>query len=119
MLHKALKDVETAMNDEELKMLRLCHQLPLKAVEVAKGTNEVKDLMVHTEVELKTAKAWLFARNAMATSLDHERADLTDLDVATEMIVESMSVVTEVTALAEKWQELALKPHEVDVAEYV
>ena len=96
-------------------MLRLCHQLPMKAVEVTKGTNDVKDLMVQTEVELKTAKAWLFARNAMATSLDQERVDLTDPDVATEMIVKSTSVVDEVTALAERWQELALKPHDVDM----
>ena len=93
MLYRALKDVETAMNDEELKLLRLCHELPLKAVEVINGTHEVKDLMVQTEVELKTAKAWLFARNAMATSLDQERVDLTDPDVATR-------VVDEVTALA-------------------
>ena len=56
MLYMALKDVKTAMNHKELKMLRLCHQLPLKAVEVSKGTNEVKDLMVQTDVELKTAK---------------------------------------------------------------
>ena len=68
MLYMALKDVETAMNYKELKMLRLCHQLPLRAVEVSKGTNEVKDLMVQAEVELKTAKTWLFARNAMVTS---------------------------------------------------
>ena len=114
-LYRALKDVEMAMDDEELKMLRLCHQLTLKAVEVINGTHEVKDLMVHTEVELKTAKAWLFASNAMATSLDQERVDLTDPDVAAEMIVESTRVVYEVTALAEKWQELALKPHEVDM----
>ena len=93
MLYMALKDVETAMNDEELKMLRLCHQLPLKAVEVIKGTHKVNDLMVQTEVELKTAKAWLFARNAMSTSLDQERVDLTDPDVATEMIVQSTRVV--------------------------
>ena len=97
-MYRALKDVETAMNDEELKMLRVCHQLPLKAVE-------------KTEVELKTAKAWLFARNAMATSLDQERVDLTDPDVAIEMIVESTTAVDEVTALAEMWQELALTPH--------
>ena len=43
-------DVETVMNDGELNMLLLCHQLHLKAVEVIKGTREVKDLMVHTEV---------------------------------------------------------------------
>ena len=102
MLYSALKDVETAMNDEELKMLRLCHQLPLKAVEVIKGTHEVNDLMVQMEVELKTAKAWLFARNVMATSLDQERVDLTDPDVAIAMTVEFARVVDEVTALAEK-----------------
>ena len=70
MLYMALNDVETAMNDDELKMLRLCHQLPLKAVEVTTGMNDVKDLMVQRVVELKTAKAWLFARNAMDTSQD-------------------------------------------------
>ena len=65
----------------------------MKVVEVTNGTHEVKDLMVQTEVELKMDKAWLFARNAMATSLDQERVDLTDPDVATR-------VVDEVTALA-------------------
>ena len=58
-------------------------------MEVIKGTHEVKDLMVQTEVELKMAKAWLFARNAMATSLDQERVDLSDPDVDIEMIMES------------------------------
>ena len=82
---------------------------------VINGTHDVKDLMLQTEVDLKTAKAWLFARNAMATSLYQERVDLTDPDVATEMIVESTRVVDEVTAFTERWQELALKPHEVDM----
>ena len=45
--------------------------------------------MVQTEVELKTAKAWLFARKAMAASLDQERVDLSDPDVDIEMIMES------------------------------
>ena len=38
-----------------------------------------------------------------------------DHKMATEMIVESTMVIDQVTELAEKWQELALKPFEVDM----
>ena len=74
----------------------------------------VKDLRVRTEVDLKTAKRWLFARNAMVTVGDTESVDMRDPDIATDMIVESARVIDQVTELAEKWQELALKPFEVD-----
>ena len=37
-----------------------------------------------------------------------------DPDLAVEMIVESTKVIDQVTELAEKWQEVALKPFEVD-----
>ena len=37
-----------------------------------------------------------------------------DPDLAVEMIVESTSLIDRVTELAEKWQELALKPFDVD-----
>ena len=59
LLYMALKDVEEAMNDEELKTLRLCQQIPLTAMEARSGDAAVKDLMVLTEVDLKTAKRLL------------------------------------------------------------
>ena len=37
-----------------------------------------------------------------------------DPDLAVEMIVESTKVIDQVTELADKWQEVALKPFEVD-----
>ena len=92
MLYRALKDVEAAMNCEELKTLQLCQQMPLHAMEARRGTEDVKDLMVQTELDLKAAKAWLFARNEMATT-DPESVDLEDPEVATEMIVESTRAV--------------------------
>ena len=49
LLYRALKDVEEAMNDEELKTSRMCQQIPLKAMEEMKGEWSVKDLMVRTE----------------------------------------------------------------------
>ena len=55
-------------------------------MEAQRWTNEVKDLMVQTEVDLNAAKAWLFVRNEMATT-DPESVDLEDPEVATEMIV--------------------------------
>ena len=33
LLYRALKDVEEAMNDEELKTSRMCQQIQLKAME--------------------------------------------------------------------------------------
>ena len=69
--------------------------------------------MVRTEVDLKTAKMWLIARNEMVTVGDPQRVDMRDPDIASEMIVESAMVIDQVTELAEKWQELALKPFEV------
>ena len=57
MLYRALKDVEAAIDSEELKTLRLCQQMALQAMEARRETEEVKDLMVQTEVDLKAAKA--------------------------------------------------------------
>ena len=70
LLYMALKAVEEAMNDEELKTPRMCQQIPLKAMEERQRRGAVKDLMVRTEVDLKTASRWLIARNLMATVED-------------------------------------------------
>ena len=82
LLFRALKDVEEAINDEELKMSRMCQQIPLMAMEEMKSTDTVKDLMVRTEVDLKTAKRWLIARNLMVTVGDPESLDMLDHDIA-------------------------------------
>ena len=50
LLYRALKDVEEAMNDEELKTVRMCQQIPLKAIEERNSLGAVKDLMVPTEL---------------------------------------------------------------------
>ena len=71
-------------------------------------------MMVRTEVDLKTAKRWIIARNLMVTVVDPQSVDMRDPDIASEMIVESARVIDQVTELAEKWQELALKPFDVD-----
>ena len=63
---------------------------------------------------MKTAKRWLIARNLMVTVGDPQSVDMRDPDIASEMIVESARVIDQVTESAEKWQELALKPFEVD-----
>ena len=115
LLYRALKSMEEAMDDEELKTSRMCQQIPLKAMEARKSAGSVKDLMVRTEVDLKTAKRWLIARNEMVTVGDPEGVDMQDPDISTEMIVESTSEIDQVTELAEKWQELALEPFEVDM----
>ena len=75
------------MNDEELKTSRMCQQIPLKAMEERQSRGAVKDLMVRTEVDLKTAKSWLIARNLMATVDDPDCLDMRDPEIATEMIV--------------------------------
>ena len=51
----------------------------------------------------------------MVTVGDPEWVDMQDPDIATEMIVESTRVIDQVTEFAEKWQELALEPFEVDM----
>ena len=71
--------------------------------------------MVRTEVDLKTAQRWLIARNLMVTVDDPESLDMRDHEIASERIVESAMVIDWVTELAEKWQELALEPFEVDM----
>ena len=48
LLYRALKDVEEAMNYEELKTARMCQQIPLKAMEERPSMASVKDLMVRT-----------------------------------------------------------------------
>ena len=115
MLYRALKDVEEAMEDEELKTLQMCQQIPLKAMKARSTDAKVKDLMARTEVDLKAAKRWLIARDEMATEGDPQSVDMRDPDIASEMIVESAMVIDQVTELAEKWQELALEPFEVDM----
>ena len=93
LLYRALKDVEEAMNNEELKTLQMCQQLPLKAMEARRGEAEVKDLMVRTEVDLKAAKRWLIARDEMATEGDPQSVEMRDPDMASEIIVESARVI--------------------------
>ena len=75
LLCRALNGVEGAMNDGELKTSRMCQQIPLKAMEERQSRGAVKDLMVRTEVDLKTAKRWLIARNLMVTVGDPEGYD--------------------------------------------
>ena len=41
-------------------------------MEARQSASEVKDLMVRTEVDLRTAKRWLFTRNKMITVDDPE-----------------------------------------------
>ena len=115
LLYRALKYVEEAMNDEELKTLQVCQQLPLNAMEARRGDAEVKDLMVRTEVDLKAAKGWLITIDKMATDGDPQSVDMRDPDMASEMIVESERVIKQVTELSEKWQVLALQPIKVDM----
>ena len=71
--------------------------------------------MVRTQVDFKTAKRWLISRNEMVTVGDPQSVDMRDPDIASEMLVESAMVIDQVTKLAEKWQELALEPFEVDM----
>ena len=77
-------------------------------MDARKSASEVKVLTVRTEVDLKTAKRWLIARNEMITVGDPEGVDMQDPAIATEMIVESTRVIDQVT-------ELALQPFEVDM----
>ena len=114
LLYRALKDVEGAMNDEELTMVHMCQQIPRRAMEERLSKGVVKELLVRTEVDLKLAKRWLVARNLMVVGDNPDCLDIQDPDVATEMIVESSRVITRVTELAEKWQALASEPFEVD-----
>ena len=113
-LYIALKDVEEVLNDQNLSTPRVFQQIPVRAMEARQREMEFKDLMVRTEVDLRTAKRWLFARNKMITVDDSEGVGMHDPDLAVEMIVESTMVIDQVTVLAERWQELALKPFEVD-----
>ena len=61
---------------------------------------------MEVDIEVKAAAAVV-----NATKVAEEK----EPEMATEMIVESSSVIDQVTELAEKWQELALKPFEVDM----
>ena len=109
-----MNDVEEALNDQDLRTPRVFQQIPVRAMEARQSASEVKDLMVRTEVDLKTAKRWLLVRNKMITVDDPDGVDMHDPDLAVEMIVEWTMVIDRVTELAEKWHELALKPFEVD-----
>ena len=96
-LYRALKDVEEALNYLDLSTQRVFQQIPVRAMEARQREIEVKDLMVQTDVDLRTAKRWLFTRNKMITVDDPEGVDMHDPDLAVEMIVESNKVIDQVT----------------------
>ena len=100
-LYRALKDVEEALNDQDLSTPRVFQQIPVRAMEARQRASEVEDLMVRTEVDLRTTKRWLFARNKMITVDDPEEVDMHDPDLDVEMIVESTGVIDKVTELSE------------------
>ena len=114
LLYRALKDVDEALSDQNLSTPRVFQQIPVRAMESRNMESEVKDLMLRTELDLKTAKRWLFTRNKMIMVDNPEGVDMHDPDLAVEMIVESNKVIDQVTELSEKWQELPLMPFEVD-----
>ena len=60
LLYKALKDVEEALSDQNLSTPRVFQQIPVRAMESRNMESEVKDLMLRTELDLKTAKSWFF-----------------------------------------------------------
>ena len=48
LLYRALKDVEEAINDEDLKTSRVCQLIQLQAMKARNGAGAVKDLMLRT-----------------------------------------------------------------------
>ena len=52
----SLNDVEEALNDKDLSTPRVFQQIPVLAMEAMQRASEVNDLMVRTEVDLRTAK---------------------------------------------------------------
>ena len=52
-LYRALKDVEEALNDQNLSTPRVFQQIPVRAMEARQRASEVKDLMGRTEVDLR------------------------------------------------------------------
>ena len=97
LLYRALKDVEEALNDMNLSTPRVFQQLPVRAMEAMMKESDVKDLMLRTELDLKTAKRWLMTRNKMITVDVPEEVDMHDPDLAVETIVESTKVIDQVT----------------------
>ena len=102
LLYMALKDVEEVLNDMNLSTPRVFQQLPVRDMEARMKEGDVKDLILRTELDLKTAKRWLNTRNKMITVDDPQGVDMHDPDLAVEMIVESTKVIDHVTELAEK-----------------
>ena len=70
LLYRSLKDVEAAMDDAELTMAHMCQQIPLRSMEERLSAGAVKELLVRTGVDLRTAKRWLVAKNLTATGED-------------------------------------------------
>ena len=66
-MYMALKDVEEALNDMNLSTPRVFQQLPVRAMEAKMKEGEVKDFVLRTKLDLKTAKRWLMTRNKMIT----------------------------------------------------
>ena len=101
LLFMSLKNVEVGMDYAE-RTMDTWQQIPQRSMEEQLSAGVVKELLVRTEVDLRTAKRWLVARNLMATGEDPDCLDIQDPDVATEMIVESSKVINKVTDLAER-----------------
>ena len=92
--------VDEALNDQDLSTPRVFQQIQVHAMEARQRENEIKDLMVRTEVDLRTAKGWFFTRNKMITVCDPDGVDVHDPDLAVEMILESTRVIYQVAELA-------------------
>ena len=67
LLYRALNDLEEALNDLNLCTPRVFQQLQVRAMEARMKEGDVKDLMLLTELDSKTAKRWLMTRNKMIT----------------------------------------------------
>ena len=65
----------------------------MRNMEARQRASEVKDLMVRTEVDLRTAKRWLFTRNKMITVDDPDGVDMHDPDLDVGMIAEPTRVI--------------------------
>ena len=80
LLLKSLKDVEVAMDYAE-QTTDTWQQIPRRSMEKRLNTGAVKELLVRTEVDLRTAKRWLVTKNLMATVEEPDRLDIQDPDV--------------------------------------
>ena len=104
-----LTELFDVMNESWKGAEELCKAMPARLLESRMAKAEINMLIAKSEVELESANTWLHTRNEMHR-LDPHCVVRRNQQIFREMVAASETVVDEITALPEAWNNVALGP---------